>query len=68
MMKHLFMKTLAMIAGIFCFVAGAAHAEVVIDITKGNVAPLPIAVTNLQSGNDLGAQITQYNLQLHLPS
>ncbi|MCO4317653.1 Tol-Pal system beta propeller repeat protein TolB [Phyllobacterium sp. 21LDTY02-6] len=36
----------------------AARAEVVIDITKGTVEPLPIAITDFLSGDQLGAQIS----------
>ncbi|MGN7293918.1 Tol-Pal system beta propeller repeat protein TolB [Rhizobium sp. SAFR-030] len=35
-----------------------AYAVVEININKGNVQPLPIAVTDFQSGNELGAQIS----------
>ncbi len=35
-----------------------AKAEVVININKGNVQPLPIAVTDFQSSGDLGAQVS----------
>lgn len=35
-----------------------ARAEVVIDITKGTVEPLPIAITDFLSGDQLGAQIS----------
>jgi TolB protein len=34
-----------------------ARAEVVVDVTKGNVEPLPIAITDFLSGNDLGQKI-----------
>jgi TolB protein len=35
-----------------------ARAEVVIDITKGTVEPLPIAITDFLSGDQLGANIS----------
>jgi TolB protein len=35
----------------------SARAEVVVDVTKGNVEPLPIAITDFLSGNDLGQKI-----------
>ncbi len=43
------------------FAASAAHAELKIDITKGNVAPMPIAVTMLTgtgAGDATGANIS----------
>ncbi len=45
---------LAMVVG---FSFGSARAELVIDITRPNVAPLPIAVTDL-FGSDVGPQIS----------
>lgn len=38
-------------------VTAPARAEVVIDVNKGNVEPLPIAVTDFLSGDGLGAEI-----------
>jgi TolB protein len=35
----------------------SARAEVVVDVTKGNVEPLPIAITDFLAGNDLGQKI-----------
>ncbi len=35
-----------------------ARAEVTIDITKGTVEPLPIAITDFLSGDQLGANIS----------
>ena len=35
-----------------------ASAEVTIDITKGTVEPLPIAITDFLSGDQLGANIS----------
>ncbi|MER0236813.1 Tol-Pal system beta propeller repeat protein TolB [Fulvimarina sp. MAC8] len=56
------MRTLsaALVAlGMACFMAvGAAQARVTIDITGGNVEPLPIAITDFQSQDGLGAQIS----------
>jgi TolB protein len=46
----------------FAFVAvfgTAARAEVRIDIRKGNVEPMPIAITDLLSGDGVGAQVSQ---------
>jgi TolB protein len=36
----------------------SARAEVVVDVTKGNVEPLPIAITDFLAGGDLGAKIS----------
>jgi TolB protein len=35
----------------------SVRAEVVVDVTKGNVEPLPIAITDFLAGNDLGGKI-----------
>ncbi|MBL0372457.1 Tol-Pal system protein TolB [Rhizobium sp. KVB221] len=59
MMKHPIFKALLVIAGLFAVCAVPANAEVTIDIRKGNVEPLPIAITDLQSGDTLGAQVSQ---------
>ena len=45
--------------GMACFMAaGTAEARVTIDITGGNVQPLPIAITDFQSPDGIGAQIS----------
>jgi TolB protein len=36
----------------------ATRAEVVVDVTKGNIEPLPIAITDFLAGGDLGAKIS----------
>ena len=36
----------------------SVRAEVVVDVTKGNVEPLPIAITDFLAGGDLGAKIS----------
>jgi TolB protein len=59
MMKYPIFKALIMVAGLMALVTMPARAEVTIDIRKGNVEPLPIAITDLQSGNELGAQVSQ---------
>ncbi|WP_425277094.1 Tol-Pal system beta propeller repeat protein TolB [Fulvimarina pelagi] len=42
-----------------CFMAmGTAQARVTIDISGGNVEPLPIAITDFQSQDGIGAQIS----------
>lgn len=57
------LKPLLMVATIvFGSLAGAAApawALVEINVNKGNVEPLPIAITDFQSNDALGAQITQ---------
>ena len=40
------------------FATLATRAEVVVDVTKGNVEPLPIAITDFLAGGDLGAKIS----------
>jgi TolB protein len=58
-MKNLYLKFLTIMTGFLCLAASAAQAEITIDLRKGNVEPLPIAITNLQSNGQLGAQVTQ---------
>ena len=50
--------TLAIAAGFTSAVTLPAHALVEIDINKGNVAPLPIAITDFLSGDQTGAEIS----------
>ena len=45
---------LSLVSALFC--ASTAHAELKIDITKGNVDPLPIALPDL-AGSGTGADI-----------
>ncbi len=56
------MKTLvaALLVALSTMLAAAipGRAEVVVDVTKGNVEPLPIAITGFLSGNDLGDKIS----------
>ena len=56
------MKSLAaaLVLAMSVLVAAAlsARAEVVVDVTKGNVEPLPIAITDFLAGGDLGAKIS----------
>ncbi len=40
------------------FATLTTRAEVVVDVTKGNVEPLPIAITDFLAGGDLGAKIS----------
>ncbi len=39
--------------------ASGAHAAVEIDVTQGNVQPLPIALPNFQSRDALGAKLIE---------
>jgi len=59
MMKHPIFKALLAIVGLIAICVVPANAEVTIDLRKGNVEPLPIAITDLQSGDTLGAQVSQ---------
>jgi TolB protein len=61
------MKRFLKIAAIAVAIAGAfataatisARAEVQLDLNRGNVEPLPIAITDFQSDNGIGAEISQ---------
>jgi TolB protein len=59
MIKHPIFKALLVIAGLLAICATPASAEVTLDIRKGNVEPMPIAITDLQSGDTLGVQVSQ---------
>ncbi|MGN6768141.1 MAG: Tol-Pal system protein TolB, partial [Rhizobiaceae bacterium] len=59
-MKHL-LKTILLAVAFAAGLAGAtmpARALVEIDVNKGNVAPLPIAITDFLSGDAMGKQIS----------
>ena len=58
MMKRSFIRVLLALAGMAVMFAAPAQARVEININRGNVEPLPIAVTDFQSANDIGAQIS----------
>ena len=58
MMKINLFRCLAVVAGLFLITAPSVEAKVVINITKGNVEPLPIAITDLQAKDELGANIS----------
>ncbi|MBA4786207.1 MAG: Tol-Pal system protein TolB, partial [Rhizobiales bacterium] len=58
MMKRIFIRLMIAFAGMAMSFA-PAYALVEININRGNVEPLPIAVTDFMSGNELGAQISQ---------
>jgi TolB protein len=46
-----------MVAAMLAFVAGPASAVVEININKGNVEPLPVAITDFISGDELGPNV-----------
>ncbi|HVW55917.1 MAG TPA: Tol-Pal system beta propeller repeat protein TolB [Rhizobiaceae bacterium] len=50
--------TLVIAAGFTSAVTLPAHALVEIDVNKGNVTPLPIAITDFLSGDQTGAEIS----------
>jgi TolB protein len=59
-MKHVIKAILligAMASGMTAFATLPARALVEIDVNKGNVEPLPIAITNFLSGDAMGAEI-----------
>jgi len=58
MMKHQFTKALLIVAGLFALCAMPAQAEVKLDIRKGTVEPMPIAITDMISNDALGVQIS----------
>ncbi|MEN3793556.1 Tol-Pal system beta propeller repeat protein TolB [Fulvimarina sp. MAC3] len=54
-----FLSATLVALGMACFLTvGTAQARVTIDISGGNVEPLPIAITDFQSQDGLGAQIS----------
>ncbi len=60
-MKRFFramMTAVALSAGMGAMSVLPAYALVEIDVNKGNIEPLPIAVTDFLSSNELGAEIT----------
>ncbi|MGH6858930.1 MAG: Tol-Pal system beta propeller repeat protein TolB [Phyllobacterium sp.] len=57
-MFRIILPAFAALLAVAMSVATPARAEVVIDITKGTVEPLPIAITDFLSGDQLGAQIS----------
>jgi TolB protein len=59
MMKHRIFRAFLMVAALFAICTSGARAELKLDIRKGNVEPMPIAITDLQSGDALGAQVSQ---------
>nr|WP_155294037.1 Tol-Pal system beta propeller repeat protein TolB [Rhizobium rhizogenes] len=58
MFKKPFLRLLLVLAGLVAAYASPAYAVVEINISKGNVQPMPIAITDLLSNDGLGAQIS----------
>ena len=58
MMKNHFLRALILVAGLVAIAAMPARAAVTVDLSKGTVEPLPIAVTDMISNDQLGAQIS----------
>ena len=52
------MTAIALALSVLMIANVGSRAEVVVDVTKGNVEPLPIALTDFLSGGDLGAKIS----------
>jgi TolB protein len=59
MKKRNVLQLMMWVAGLIAVLASPAGAVVEININKGNVEPLPIAITDLQSSDELGAQVAQ---------
>jgi TolB protein len=58
MMKHFNFRGLLLIVGLMAAAVTPAFAAVEININKGNVEPLPVAITDFQSADELGANIS----------
>ncbi len=57
MLKRKLLPLMFMVAAMLAFVAGPASAVVEININKGNVEPLPVAITDFISGDELGPNV-----------
>ena len=57
-MKSIVLRIVFMVSAFVAFAANPAYALVEININKGNVTPLPIAITDFISGNGIGQQIS----------
>jgi TolB protein len=57
-MKNAFLRLLLVCAGLAGAFVSPASAAVEININRGNVQPLPIAITDFISGDGIGAQIS----------
>ncbi|KAA0701277.1 Tol-Pal system protein TolB [Neorhizobium sp. P12A] len=59
MLKSSLVRVLLVLTGLMAAYVSPAYAVVEININKGNVAPLPIAVTDFLSNGDIGAKVSQ---------
>lgn len=57
MLKRKLLPLMFMVAAMLALVAGPASAVVEININKGNVEPLPVAITDFISGDELGPNV-----------
>ncbi|AYG61510.1 Tol-Pal system beta propeller repeat protein TolB [Rhizobium jaguaris] len=58
MIRKSLVRVLLVLAGLTAVLATPAYAVVEININKGNVQPMPIAITDLLSNDGLGAQVS----------
>ena len=58
MIRNRFTLLFGVLIALLALAATPARALVEIDINQGNVQPLPIAITDMISGDELGAQIS----------
>ncbi|WFU08103.1 Tol-Pal system beta propeller repeat protein TolB [Rhizobium sp. CB3090] len=58
MIRKSLVRLLLVLAGLTAALATPAYAVVEININKGNVQPMPIAITDLLSNDGLGAQVS----------
>jgi TolB protein len=59
MIKSSLVRLLLVLTGLMAAYVSPAYAVVELNINKGNVAPLPIAVTDFMSNGDIGAKVSQ---------
>lgn len=57
-MKNLILRMMLLVGALFAFAANPAFARVEININKGNITPLPIAITDFQSSDGVGQKIS----------
>jgi TolB protein len=58
MIRKSFVRLLVVLAGLMAVASTPAYAVVELNINKGNVQPMPIAITDLLSNDSLGPQIS----------
>jgi TolB protein len=59
MIKSSLVRVLLVLTGLMAAYVSPVYAAVTINISKGNVAPMPIAITDFMSNGDTGAKISQ---------